>query len=329
MEPFRYSELPKPASRACPRLSPEAGSGGTGAIRGKPFRDADEITIRVSSGSSIRRWRRCPDAGSRRARLALSKDAVGHQGDTGGRARSGRHICLRAEWRDECGPTPARPLRNACALVCRGELWWSRARSPHRLDPAGSALRGMQEHGYVYGHHLITEPRTTEGRRDRFPQLAAELARLKVDVVVASTEAAAAGRIVRRRQLDQLHSPAPHHRLRGESRAPGSLGSARKYHARHHTSARRKHRPAVEVPAVVGAPGRDRTCDPRLRRPMLYPTELQARAGIIAGCTAGSNVRRGGWARVVPASRRATGGRSAALVTRRGRIRMPRPDPAR
>ncbi len=31
-----------------------------------------------------------------------------------------------------------------------------------------------------------------------------------------------------------------------------------------------------------GAPGRDRTCDPRLRRPMLYPTELQARAAIIA-----------------------------------------------
>ena len=26
-----------------------------------------------------------------------------------------------------------------------------------------------------------------------------------------------------------------------------------------------------------GAPGRNRTCDPRLRRPMLYPTELQAR----------------------------------------------------
>src|SRR5687768_8952650 len=28
----------------------------------------------------------------------------------------------------------------------------------------------------------------------------------------------------------------------------------------------------------VGAPGRTRTCDPRLRRPVLYPTELRARA---------------------------------------------------
>ena len=34
----------------------------------------------------------------------------------------------------------------------------------------------------------------------------------------------------------------------------------------------------VEVPEKLGAPGRSRTCDPRLRRPMLYPAELQARA---------------------------------------------------
>ena len=30
--------------------------------------------------------------------------------------------------------------------------------------------------------------------------------------------------------------------------------------------------------AKGGAPGRTRTCDPRLRRPVLYPTELRARA---------------------------------------------------
>ena len=41
-----------------------------------------------------------------------------------------------------------------------------------------------------------------------------------------------------------------------------------------------------------GAPGRDRTCDPRLRRPMLYPTELQARSVIMATYGVGGN--RGG-----------------------------------
>src|SRR5262245_52996374 len=30
-----------------------------------------------------------------------------------------------------------------------------------------------------------------------------------------------------------------------------------------------------------GAPGRTRTCDPRLRRPVLYPTELRARPSIV------------------------------------------------
>ncbi len=32
-------------------------------------------------------------------------------------------------------------------------------------------------------------------------------------------------------------------------------------------------------PKKCGAPGRTRTCDPRLRRPVLYPTELRARVG--------------------------------------------------
>jgi hypothetical protein len=27
---------------------------------------------------------------------------------------------------------------------------------------------------------------------------------------------------------------------------------------------------------LVGAPGRSRTCDPRFRKPMLYPAELRA-----------------------------------------------------
>ena len=38
----------------------------------------------------------------------------------------------------------------------------------------------------------------------------------------------------------------------------------------------------AETPEKIGAPGGNRTPDPRLRRPMLYPTELRARAWIIA-----------------------------------------------
>src|SRR5688572_15087537 len=32
---------------------------------------------------------------------------------------------------------------------------------------------------------------------------------------------------------------------------------------------------------MIGAPGRTRTCGPRLRRPVLYPTELRARVPIV------------------------------------------------
>jgi hypothetical protein len=35
-------------------------------------------------------------------------------------------------------------------------------------------------------------------------------------------------------------------------------------------------------PSRTGAPGRTRTCDPRLRRPVLYPTELRAHVSILA-----------------------------------------------
>ena len=37
-------------------------------------------------------------------------------------------------------------------------------------------------------------------------------------------------------------------------------------------------RPPSVPHLAAGVPGRTRTCDPRLRRPMLYPTELRARS---------------------------------------------------
>ena len=37
--------------------------------------------------------------------------------------------------------------------------------------------------------------------------------------------------------------------------------------------------------AKAGAPGRTRTCDPRLRRPVLYPPELRAHIGAISNRT--------------------------------------------
>ena len=49
----------------------------------------------------------------------------------------------------------------------------------------GALLRGLRDLGYVYGRDFVTVPRSTEGRSERSSAIATELARLKVDVIVA------------------------------------------------------------------------------------------------------------------------------------------------
>jgi putative ABC transport system substrate-binding protein len=51
--------------------------------------------------------------------------------------------------------------------------------------------RGLRDLGYVEGRTISIEHRFGEGRLDRFPDLAADLARLKVDVILAPGTAAA------------------------------------------------------------------------------------------------------------------------------------------
>ena len=46
-------------------------------------------------------------------------------------------------------------------------------------------LRGLREHGYIRGQNLVIEYRFAEGKLDRQDQLAAELVRLNVDVILA------------------------------------------------------------------------------------------------------------------------------------------------
>jgi putative ABC transport system substrate-binding protein len=49
----------------------------------------------------------------------------------------------------------------------------------------GALLEGLREFGYVEGENIVVERRYTEGKEDRLPALAADLVRLKVDVIVA------------------------------------------------------------------------------------------------------------------------------------------------
>ena len=55
-------------------------------------------------------------------------------------------------------------------------------------DSTGSeAIRlALRELGYIEGQNIATEYRYTEGKQDRLPELAAELVRLKVDIIVVA-----------------------------------------------------------------------------------------------------------------------------------------------
>jgi putative ABC transport system substrate-binding protein len=54
----------------------------------------------------------------------------------------------------------------------------------------------MRDLGYVEGKNIGIVYRTAEGRRERYPDIAAELVRLKVDVIV--TDVSAAGRVLKK-----------------------------------------------------------------------------------------------------------------------------------
>ena len=59
-------------------------------------------------------------------------------------------------------------------------------------DPATESARAeairlaLRELGYIEGQNIATEYRYAEGKVDRYPELAAELVRLKVDIIVVA-----------------------------------------------------------------------------------------------------------------------------------------------
>ena len=59
-------------------------------------------------------------------------------------------------------------------------------------DPATESTRSeairlaLRERGYIEGQNIATEYRYSEGKRDRLPELAAELVRLKVDIMLVA-----------------------------------------------------------------------------------------------------------------------------------------------
>ena len=57
---------------------------------------------------------------------------------------------------------------------------------------AAAFTQGLRERGYVEGQNIVVERRFGDGRTERISEVAAELVRLKVDVIVTSTDVAIA-----------------------------------------------------------------------------------------------------------------------------------------
>src|SRR5262245_41480673 len=82
----------------------------------------------------------------------------------------------------------------ACGVIAEAQ----QAKKFHRIgylafsDPASDSAsaeairKELRAQGYIEGQNLAIEYRYAEGKVDRFSELAAELVRLKVDVIVAS-----------------------------------------------------------------------------------------------------------------------------------------------
>src|SRR5678809_327036 len=61
------------------------------------------------------------------------------------------------------------------------------ASDPARESSRAEGIRlALREHGYIEGQNIATEYRYTEGKPDRARELATELVRLKVDIIVAA-----------------------------------------------------------------------------------------------------------------------------------------------
>jgi putative ABC transport system substrate-binding protein len=68
-----------------------------------------------------------------------------------------------------------------------GYIGTTPATTPESTRLSDAFLQQLQKHGYVEGKNLVVDRRYFEGKTERFPELAAEMVRLKVDVIVVTS----------------------------------------------------------------------------------------------------------------------------------------------
>src|SRR6516165_7323989 len=84
-------------------------------------------------------------------------------------------------------PLAARAQHAASTVRRIGLLLPGNARTTAVRGQLEAFRQGLKEYGWVEGQNIIVEYRFAEGRDDALPAIAAELARLRLDVIVAES----------------------------------------------------------------------------------------------------------------------------------------------
>ena len=100
----------------------------------------------------------------------------------------------------------AAEAQQAAKIARIGYLGLNLAAAPH---PHEALRQGLRDLGYVEGRNLVIEYRDAEGKLERLPALAAELAALRVDVIVAGGQSQALAAKQATRTIPIVFASAP------------------------------------------------------------------------------------------------------------------------
>ena len=127
------------------------------------------------------------------------------------------------------------PCRSPAGAPPAGKVWKIGILEPFhaavRVNLIDAFRQGLRQLGYEEGRNFVFEARFADGKLERLPELAAELVKLNVDVIVASSTQAirAAQQATKTIPIIMTTVGIPSARIRGE---PGQ--ARRQYHGPHH-----------------------------------------------------------------------------------------------
>ena len=131
------------------------------------------------------------------------------RGGRGG-ADVGRRLALAFAAALAIGAGAAEPQKPPARVVRIGLLGLFAPPTPQHQDPVELAfLQGLRELGYVEGKTLVIERRWADNSSDRLAAMAADLARLNVDLIIAAGQPAREAARKATSTIPRISAPRP------------------------------------------------------------------------------------------------------------------------